>query len=158
MYSADDIGVLQRAADLLRSGRSPEEVAGLLTVVAQPADLTGLEVTTLPTLARDLVEARDVIRTLAGELKANREEAGRLAEGLKTAHADLQAAREAQAATAARLEDTRSELTSVRAVQFAQSQQISEAQKAVIDLADKLKAMESRSWLDRLLGRKPKAR
>lgn len=135
MYSADDIGVLQRAADLLRSGRSPEEVAGLLTVVAQPADLTGLEVTTLPTLARDLVEAREVVRTLAGELKANREEAGRLAEDLKSTRQDLQAAREAGAVTAARLEDTKATLTGLEA---------------------RLKALEGQSWLDRLLGRKPR--
>ena len=87
----------------------------LLTIAPDPAAApTGLEVATLPTLARDLVNAREVIRILADEVRA---------------------ARDAATQTAAALQET----------------------PAKVDALDaRLKAWEGLSFVDRLLGRKPK--
>lgn len=114
-YTGEDLAVLRRAADLIRAGRSPEDVVTLLTIAPDPAAApTGLEVATLPTLARDLVKAREVIRILADEVRA---------------------ARDAATQTAAALQET----------------------QAKVDALDaRLKAWEGLSFVDRLLGRKPK--
>lgn len=113
-YTAEDLGVLRRAADLIRAGRTPEEAVALLGVAADPAGLTGLEVATLPALARDLADARDGIRQLADAVRKAQEET-----------------------------------TATKA-------QLGDAQARIDALEARLTAWEGLSWVDRLLGRRPK--
>jgi DNA-binding transcriptional MerR regulator len=71
-YSPDDLSTLQRAGVLIRSGKSPTEAAALVGVVDQAP--SGAALVTLPAIAGELQQAREVITALADEVKRLREQ------------------------------------------------------------------------------------
>jgi DNA-binding transcriptional MerR regulator len=88
-YSSGDLGVLTRARDLLRSGKSPREVGELLaTVPAEPLTVPAVAAVSLPGLASDLIAAQEALRVTLGRLEA--------LEGIQDAQAARIAALDAQ--------------------------------------------------------------
>lgn len=174
-YTADDLKVLTRAAELLRLGKTVEEADRLLGVTPEPADLTGLEVVTVADLNAALIDARDVIGRLAEELKATRDRADQARADAAAATTIAQEARQEADAAKAQAASLEAGLQSLRdedlqavknAVNDAREKATRRAESLKAEaqtdrdrltaLEERLKAYESATWLDRLLGRRPK--
>lgn len=183
-YTPDDLSTLERARALLAEGRQFEDVDRLLGVAPEAAQPTGGALVTLPRIAADLQRAIDLIRQQALEIAVLRDEQEKQAQqhaadldqaraeheqaiaGLREAQAQeaehhAGALATAQAEHAQAINDTRREVARMFERQ-AQQRKSQEAEIAALrgDL-DRVKAEQEqaarRSWLDRLLGRKPTA-
>lgn len=108
-YSPDDIGVLKRASDLLKT-HSPDETRTLLSV----GDDTqrGAALATLPSIANELQALRDAMMLLRSDVAANQAEIERL-RGEVVALFERQ--RKKQAAQQAELEAMRAQLADLQA-------------------------------------------
>lgn len=170
-YTPDDLATLQRARDLLKAGKPPAEVGALLGVAPDAAQPRGGALVTLPRLAADLQRAIDLIRQQAIEIARLREAQEATAHEHEQAIAALREAQAqeaehhagalatAQAEQAQAIESTRREVARMFERQ-AQQRKNQEAEIAALRAElDRVKAEQEqaarRSWLDRLLGRKP---
>lgn len=172
-YTPDDLSTLERARALLAEGRQFEDVDRLLGVAPEAAQPQGGALVTVPRLAADLQRAIDLIRQQALEIDRLREAQETTAHEHEQAIAALREAQAqeaehhagalatAQAEHAQAINDTRREVARMFERQ-AQQRKSQEAEIAALrgDL-DRVKAEQEqaarRSWLDRLLGRKPTA-
>lgn len=87
-YSSADLGMLSRARDLLRVGKSPAEVDSLLATLPQAApQVPAVAAVSLPAMAGELQAAQEALRAALARVEA-----------LQQAQDKLKAAQEAQAA------------------------------------------------------------
>lgn len=161
-YTAADLKVLTRAAELLRRGKLVEEVDRLLAVAPDAGDagpLTGLELVTVADLNAGLIDARDFIDRLAQELKATRDTIDQVKTDAQEARLEADEAKKKVADLEVSLQ------TTLEATQEAR-QRAEAIETAANADRDRLKALEARlttwesaTWLDRLLRRpaKPKS-